>query len=382
MMGSGHFSALLAGGREAALDTGCEPDRARIPVTVLTGFLGSGKTTLLNRLLREPDLHGTAVIVNEFGAIGIDHDLIAQTTEDTVLLANGCMCCAVRGDLVAALVALGARGDTDGPPLRQVLIETSGLADPAPVLRTLMGEPAVKDRFSLAGVCCTVDAVLGAGTLERHPEAARQMAMADQLLVTKTDLLNGPVSPSLLDCLQALNPDADVYLHPDEHVGVLRRTLQTTPDRDGGTSGGDLLGLHYRPTLQAAGTSEPLLHPEGIRSFVIVRDDPLARESFEAWLDMVIAMRGEDLLRVKGIVNLVEEPDRPLVFHGVQHLYQPPEFLPAWPSTDRRSRIVFITSGVDAEALDESLRVFERRRRRRSAVAPVPDPSTKTLETP
>jgi G3E family GTPase len=371
---SGHFSALLAGGRTAA------DGRARIPVTVLTGFLGSGKTTLLNRLLREPDLHGTAVIVNEFGAIGIDHDLIAQTTEDTVLLANGCMCCAVRGDLVAALAALGARGaggDDDVPPLRQVLIETSGLADPAPILRTLMGDPAVKDRFALAGVCCTVDAVLAPGTLDRHPEAERQVARADRLLFTKTDLLAGePVAPALIGRVTRLNPTASLHAHAGEHVEVLHRTLRTDPDAIDRDAVGD--GPFYRPPPAAEGADAPSPHPGGIRSFVIVRDEPLPRDGFQSWLDTVIAMRGEDLLRVKGIVNLAEEPERPLVFHGVQHLYEPPEFLPAWPSADRRTRIVFITRGVDAEALDESLRVFARRRRSR----PAPDPSPTTTETP
>jgi G3E family GTPase len=377
-MGGGHFSALLAAGRDAASG----PGRARIPVTVLTGFLGSGKTTLLNRLLREPDLHGTAVIVNEFGAIGIDHDLIASTTEDTVLLANGCMCCAVRGDLVAALAALGARDAADGPPLRRVLIETSGLADPAPILRTLMGDPAVTGRFALAGVCCTVDAVLAPGTLDRHPEAERQVAMADRLLLTKTDLLAGePVAPALIERVTRLNPDATLHLPPADLVDVLRRAMRADADAPAGGEGER--GPVYRP-LPGAGTDggadEPPMHADGIRSFVIVRDEPLPRDGFESWLDTVIAMRGEDLLRVKGIVNLAEEPERPLVFHGVQHLYQPPAFLPAWPSADRRTRIVFITRAVDAEALDESLRVFARRRRVRSA-APVPDPSASTPPT-
>jgi G3E family GTPase len=184
---SGHFSSLLGAD---------QPGHARVPVTVLTGFLGSGKTTLLNELLREPDLHGTAVIVNEFGEIGIDHDLIASTTEDTILLANGCMCCAVRGDLIGALVGLGERSASDGSALRHVLIETSGLADPAPIMRTVMGEPAIKDRFVLAGVCCTVDAVLAPATLDRYPEAVKQIAMADHIFLTKTDLLGaGAVGP-------------------------------------------------------------------------------------------------------------------------------------------------------------------------------------------
>ena len=368
---TGHFSSLLGAD---------QPGHARMPVTVLTGFLGSGKTTLLNALLREPDLHGTAVIVNEFGEVGIDHDLIANTTEDTILLANGCMCCAVRGDLIGALVSLGERAATDGSALRQVLIETSGLADPAPILRTLMGEPTVKDRFTLAGVCCTVDAVLAPRTLDRHPEAARQIAMADHLFLTKTDLLGEPVSQALLDYVRSLNPTGAVHEQREAHVAVLRQTMETRANDARPVPGES--GPFYRPMLVTGDVGEPSPHSGGITSFVIVRDDPLPRDGFYAWLDMVIAMRGEDLLRVKGIVNLAEQPEQPLVFHGVQHLYQPPVWLPAWPSADRRTRIVFITRGVDAEAMDESLRVFERRRRQRPPAASSPDTSFKPKETP
>ena len=368
---SGHFSSLVAAD---------QPGQVRVPVTVLTGFLGSGKTTLLNQLLHEPDLAGTAVIVNEFGEIGIDHDLIEHTTEDTILLANGCMCCAVRGDLIGALVSLGERDAAEGSALRQVLIETSGLADPAPILRTVMGEPAVKDRFTLAGVCCTVDAVLARGTLDRHPEATRQIAMADHLFLTKTDLLDEPIPQELLDELRRLNPTGAMHEQREKHVAVLRQTMQTRPN-----DARPVLqesGLFYRPFPSAGDAGEPTPHPGGITSFVIVRDDPLPRDGFYAWLDMVIAMRGEDLLRVKGIVNLLEQPDQPLVFHGVQHLYQAPVSLPAWPSPDRRTRIVFITRGVDAAAMDESLRVFERRRRQRPPAARSPDPTSEPKETP
>lgn len=368
---NGHFTSLLAAD---------QPGRARVPVTVLTGFLGSGKTTLLNQLLREPDLQGTAVIVNEFGEIGIDHDLIAHMTEDTILLANGCMCCAVRGDLIGALVGLGERGASDGSALRHVLIETSGLADPAPILRTVMGEPTVKDRFTLAGVCCTVDAVLALGTLHLHPEAAKQIAMADHLFLTKTDLLGEPISHELLDRVRSLNPTGAVHQQREEHAVVLRQTMETRAN-DARSLPADS-GLLYRPMPIIGDAGEPSPHSGGITSFVIVRDDPLPRDGFYSWLDMVIAMRGEDLLRVKGIVNLVEQPEQPLVFHGVQHLYQPPVSLPAWPSPDRRTRIVFITRGVDAEAMDESLRVFERRRRQRPPAASSPDPSSKPKETP
>jgi G3E family GTPase len=349
---SGHFSALLG--------TAPAPD-GRICVLVLTGFLGSGKTTLLNRLLREPDLHGTAVIINEFGQVGIDHDLVAHSTEDTVLLANGCMCCAVRGDLVEALVRLAQR---DGPPLQRVLIETSGLADPGPVLRTLMSEGSVRDRFVLACVACTVDAVLGLATLQRHGEASRQVAVADALFLTKTDLQSAPAA--LLANLQSLNPDAVLYADMAMHAQLLRGLLQVRRDMAAE------LPPSYRPHAQRrSNTQDEGIHDHGIRSFVIERDQPLPQAGFAAWMDMVVAMRGEDLLRVKGLVHLAEQPDQPVLIHGVQHLFHPPQSLAAWPSADHRTRIVFITRGVDAEALGETLDVLARRHRLRPpAIAP------------
>lgn len=353
---AGHFSSLLA-----VAET---PQAARVPVTVLTGFLGSGKTTLLNRLLKLPDLHGTAVIVNEFGEVGIDNDLITQTSEDTVLLANGCMCCAMRGDLIDALNRLVERV---GPPLRQVLLETSGLADPGPILRTLMGDPAVRGRFELAGVACTVDAVLGMATLDRQPESVRQVAVADQLFLTKTDLLvGGTASPALLERLRDISALAPIHLDCGQQPQALRHLIQRGNGRckDHGDS------LFYRPTPGAVDPdpmAEPV-HRDGISSFVLVRDEPLPREAFVAWLDMVIAMRGEDLLRVKGLVHLAEQPDQPLVIHGVQHLFHPPESLPSWPGPDRRTRIVFITRGVSAQALGQTLDVLLRRHLKRGNV--------------
>ena len=298
------------------------------------------------------------MIVNEFGAVGIDHDLVAQSSEDTVLLANGCMCCAVRGDLVEALLALGARGDVGGHPLRRVLIETSGLADPKPILRTLMGEPAVRERFALAGVACTIDAVLGMDNLDRFPEALEQAAVADHLFITKTDLAGGVIPDALRERIEAVNATADVHADRANQPERLRRAMQDAPDD----------APRYRPVR--TGTSDPLApanHADGVSSFVLTRDEPLPREGFMAWLDMVIAMRGADLLRVKGLVNLADDPEHPLVIHGVQHLFSPPETLSAWPGADRRTRIVFITRGVDVAALDETLNVFARRHRRRNA---------------
>jgi G3E family GTPase len=203
--------------------------------------------------------------------------------------------------------------------------------------------------------------------------------MADYLLLTKTDLLDGPVSSDLLGRLTSLNPTGTVHPRRGDHVQVLRRTMAIGPE---GSRAAVMEGrLFYRPAVAGGSAGAPSFHSGGIHSFVIVRDDPLPRDGFYAWLDMVIAMRGEDLLRVKGIVHLQEQPEQPLVFHGVQHLYQPPESLPAWPSEDRRTRIVFITRGVDAESMDESLRVFERRRRQRLPAASSLDPSSRSTET-
>lgn len=352
MSGGGHFTSLLAA--QAA------PLEDAIPVSVLTGFLGSGKTTLLNRLLALPDLHGTAVVVNEFGAVGIDHDLIAQAREDVVLLDNGCMCCAVRTDLVEAL---GRLAQAPKPPAR-ILIETSGLAEPAPIVHTLLREPALKDRFRLAGVACTADAVLAMGTLDRHPEAVRQVALADEIFLTKTDLLQGPADAGLLERLRAINPAALVHQDSDAYPQRLRAMVQGAGREGAATSD----AFAYR-TFAGAGSeadvgTAPVPHRDGITSFVLVRDEPLPREGFFAWLDTVVAMRGDDLLRMKGIVHLAEQPGQPLVVHGVQHLFHPPRTLPAWPSDDQRTRIVFITRGVDAQSLDETLSVFTRRRRR------------------
>lgn len=353
---TGHFSSLLAA---EATDAAC------IPVIVLTGFLGSGKTTRLNQLLGEPDMDGTVVIVNEFGEIGLDHDLIAAATDDTVLLPNGCLCCAMRGDLAEALATLAGRTDR---PLCRVLLETSGLADPGPILRTLMSDPVIRRRYVLACVVCTVDAVLGAATLDQHPEAVRQAAVADLLLLTKQDLVQDDHGcTALLARLQALNPQAHIVADRAAQSSALRRVLLEPPQQDQVRLAESAEAPDYRPSVvrDARGGDALPGHRDGIASFVLIRDDPLPREAFAAWLDLVIAARGEDLLRVKGLVQLADDPAHPLVVHGVQHLFQPPQRLPAWPSQDHRTRIVFITRGIDGAALGETLDVLVRRHARR-----------------
>jgi G3E family GTPase len=334
-----------------------------VPITVLTGFLGSGKTTLLNRLLREPDMHGTAVVINEFGSVGLDHDLVDHTQENMVLLANGCICCTVRGDLVEAFERLAQSPDAQRGELRHVVVETTGLADPAPILHTLMGDPRLANRWRLAGVACTVDAFNAMATLDQHAEAVKQAAVADRLLLTKSDLvLPGQLEP-LMERLRGINPLAVVTTGPDDALNALQGLL----DRPGAAVGlpvsKDSERSYFFP-VSAPGQHDPNRHDDHIRSHVIVRDQPLSREGFMAWLDMIAAMRGDDLLRVKGIVQLADDPEHPMVIHGVQHLFHPPETLKRWPSADRRTRIVFITRDIDAEDIDATLRIFERRRTR------------------
>jgi G3E family GTPase len=340
-----------------------------IPVTLLTGFLGSGKTTVLNHVLKQPGMAATAVIVNEFGEIGLDHLLVERSSEDVVLLNSGCLCCTVRGDIVDTLTSLFVdRVKGKVPFFTRVAIETTGLADPAPILHTLMTDPIVAARYMLDGVVTTVDAVNGAGTLDRQPEAVKQAAVADRLLLTKTDLAEPAARQRIEERLKALNPSAAImpvaqgavdpallfnigFYDPATKSIDVRRWLRDEAFESGDGHGHDAAHSHQHPDVNR--------HDDRIRAFCITRERPISWAALSAWLDGLATMRGDDLLRLKAIVALSDYPDQPVVLHGVQHLFHPPVLLPEWPSEDRRTRMVFITRDLPREAIETTLTAFE-----------------------
>ena len=331
-----------------------------IPVTLLTGFLGAGKTTLLNRLLKHPDLADTAVLVNEFGEIGLDHLLVETLDEDTVLLNAGCLCCTVRGDLVRALRDLAVRVE-GGKAIRRVVVETTGLADPAPIIQTLMADPMVLYRYRLDGVVTLVDAATGMATLDTQMEAVKQAAVADRIVLTKSDLSTPDGVSALWSRLRALNPGAPLLnaLHGDVEPEALlncglfdatRKHPEVTRWLDAEAYAA---AAHGHPPHHA-----PNRHDARIQSFCLTFDAPLPWDGLSAWLEVLAMTRGGSVLRIKGILNLVGE-DRPMAIHGVQHLFHPPVRLAAWPDgDDRRSRLVFILRDLDRAVVENGLRAL------------------------
>ena len=328
------------------------------PVTVLTGFLGAGKTTLLNHLLKQPALAGTAVLVNEFGEIGLDHLLVRKLDADTVLLSAGCLCCTVRGDLARALRDLLPRARRD--EISRVVIETTGLADPAPILATLLSDPVAASAYRLDGIVTVVDAVNGPATLDAQPEAVRQVAVADRIVLSKTDLA-GP--SGLRERLRRLNPAAPIVVA--DHGAVAPDAILHAGLFDAGGKIPDVRAWLDAEAFADAAHGydrhhhDPNRHDARIQAFCLTFDQPLHWQGIGPWLEMLIATRGKNLLRVKGILNLAGQ-EKPVVIQGVQHLFHPPALLPAWPEGDpRTSRLVFITRDLPREVVEAGLCAFE-----------------------
>jgi G3E family GTPase len=326
-----------------------------LPTTLITGFLGSGKTTLLNGLLAHEGMADTAVIINEFGEIGLDHLLIESAFEDAVLLKSGCICCTVRGDLVDTLISLAerrARGEI--PPFSRVAIETTGLADPAPILHTIMAEPRLQPLYRVDRVVTTVDAVNALSQFDGHYEAAKQAALADRLVLTKTDLVSAEVREEVLARLRALNPLAPVAIVVQ---GKVTPELLFADDAPGPELRQDRLAaaaaLGHAHDHHDDGEDDHLSHHHGISTVSVIRDEPVSWPRLRAWLTALASLKGPDLLRVKGIVNVAGRAG-PVVIHGVQHVFHPPVELKAWPDDDRRTRLVFITRNIKADALAQS----------------------------
>ncbi len=337
-------------------------DSAAIPVNLITGFLGSGKTTLLRRLLASPALTRTAVLVNELGEIGLDHLLLRAVDERTVVLPSGCVCCSLRSDLSAAIRDLLSQRERGLlPPFDRIAIETTGLADPGPILFTIMAHPVIRHHVRLGNIVTTVDGVNGHRTLARNPESIKQVAVADRLVITKTDLAGADSVEALRHELRQYNPGAPILdsvdsLDPDT---LVTRDLHDASGRLQDAARWGHLGLGSAGLDSDVGGRTASRHSNDIATLALTFDEPMDWTAFGIWLSMLLHRHGEQVLRVKGILQVAGVPT-PVIVQGVQHLVHPPMHLERWPTADHRTRLVFIVRGLDRRQLERSLAAFNR----------------------
>jgi G3E family GTPase len=347
----------------------------RIPVTLVTGFLGSGKTTLINAALRSPELSKTVVVVNEFGETGLDHQLFASSSDSVVVLENGCLCCTVRSDLIGTLNSLyHARQAGEIPAFDNVVIETSGLAEPGPVLQAFLSEPTLDGLYRVAGVLTLVDAVNWSGTSEAHEESVRQVALADQIRITKLDLVNGDRQNALVRIqldLRRINPSAEIAAVDWSSAAVAAMlasrgfdpadpSADPRPWLNVQSHQNDAHDHDHHGNDHAHDASSHHLEGRGIENFVLTRESPLTRAEVQFLLEGIAQNLGAGLLRVKGLVNVAEEPGRPAVIQGAQHLLHTMTWLERWPDSDHRTRIVFITQGIPRASLKDIIELLDR----------------------
>jgi G3E family GTPase len=321
---------------------------SKLPLHVLTGFLGSGKTTLLNRLLREPALADSAILINEIGAIAIDHHLVQQMAQgetiDIVVLKGGCTCCTLRGDLVDALRELHARrADGAVPAFSRVILETTGLADPAPILFTLAADLVLRHKFAAGAVIATVDAVHGTEALARHPECRKQVAVADRVIVTKSDLADAGNVAALTTALARLNPAADLV---DVQALDALEPLLAPPNAPAHDLGKGLSTDPHRAD-----------HSEDIATLALTLDQPIEWSPFSVWLSLLLHAHGGNILRFKALLDVAGWTG-PVALDGIHHLIHPPTHLASWPDGPRRSHIVIIAQGIPMHRIEYSLRDF------------------------
>ena len=368
----------------------------KIWVTLITGFLGSGKTTLLNTLLEHPEMSQAAIIVNEFGEIGLDYDLVERSDENVVQLANGCLCCTVKSDLIDTFRDLYIQRNAGTIPFfDRVIIETTGIADPAPVLQIILTNPMVFNHFALDGVVTTVDTINGVSSLDRFPECIKQAAIADRLIITKVDIsenredikileerlrILNPAAPIIATTTQDANPsdlfgtgifdpttkalDFENWLQADAYENQNKLEQNTTtmvkPDKE---------TLKYYKKHGHAPEKNSHHHDPNINSFVIVKDNPISLNTLSMFLEGLSKEAGPDLLRVKGIINVHERPEQPAVIQGAQQIFHSIDWMDKWPSTDKRTRIVFITRNIDKEYIEDTYNLIERVAERTAAAA-------------